>query len=121
MVQLDIIDKIKNEWLKGDKYRILVVFYYNNKVLGMNICDGQVEYFGKKGTIILISMEVQWEEISDGSQSQGFCYYYFDCVIKSYTRQYHIQLGAVVYKMKHIFKETNPRVKEMCTQSDNVT
>ena len=28
MVQLNIIDKIKNYWMKGDKYRVLIVLYH---------------------------------------------------------------------------------------------
>ena len=35
--------------------------------------------------------------------------------------QDHVQVGAVVQKIKQIFKEKNPSVKEMFIQSDNST
>ena len=34
MVQFDIIEKTKNEWLKGDKSRIIIMLDHNQKVIG---------------------------------------------------------------------------------------
>ena len=55
------------------------------KVIGMMFREGQVEYFGKKGMSLLGSMEVRQKESSDGSQSQGFHYYFVEYVTKWYS------------------------------------
>ena len=61
------------------------MLYHNQKVLGMDFYEEKVEYFGKTGVSLIGSMEVQYEEISNGSQSQGFSYSFFDYVIKGYS------------------------------------
>ena len=50
-----------------------------------------------------------------------FLYYFVYYVIKGYTGQVHIKLGAIFQKMQHIFKEKKTSAKEMCIQSDNTT
>ena len=47
MVNFDMIDNTKNEFLKGDKSRIIIVLDKNHKFLGKNFHGGQVEHFGK--------------------------------------------------------------------------
>ena len=74
MVQFDIIDKTKNECLKGGKSIILILLDRKQQVLGMIFCEGKVEYFVTYGISILGSMEFQWEESSNGPQSQEFYY-----------------------------------------------
>ena len=44
-----------------EKNSIINVLDHKQKVLGMNFCEGQVEYFGKKGMSILGPMKVWWE------------------------------------------------------------
>ena len=58
-------------------------------------------------------MEVRWEESSDGLQSHGFRYYFVDYVIKGYSGQDHIQVGAVDKKIKALLKENNPSAKKI--------
>ena len=41
MVQFDIIDKTKNEFLKGDTYSIIIVLDHNQKVPGMDFVRGR--------------------------------------------------------------------------------
>ena len=53
MVNFDIIDKTNNDFPKGDKSRILIVLYHKQKIIGMDFCEGKVEYLGKNGMSIL--------------------------------------------------------------------
>ena len=56
MVQFDIIENIKNDYLKENKYRIIIVLDHNHKFLGMKFCEEQVKYFSKRAWESL----VQW-------------------------------------------------------------
>ena len=74
MVQFNMIENTNNEWLKGGKSIILILLDRKQQVLGMIFCEGKVEYFVTYGISILGSMEFQWEESSNGPQSQEFYY-----------------------------------------------
>ena len=54
--------------------------------------------------ILLGSMEIQWEESRNGTQSRVFYYYFVCSIIKGYTEWDHIQVGVIVQKMQHILK-----------------
>ena len=76
MVQLDIIYKIKNEWMKGYKSKNIIMLDHKKKVLGMKFHGGKVDLFWRNGMIILGSMEVKWKECNDRLQSQLFSYFF---------------------------------------------
>lgn len=118
-VQFHEINKIKEQWLKGDSRRVLVVVDHKQKVLGMKYRESQVEYFGKKGMSLLGSMEVRWVENSDGTE--GFTYSFVDYIIRGYAGQDHVQVCAVVQKTVHMLLEKSPNTTELCVQSDNAT
>ena len=100
MVQFDIINMTKDEWFKVDISRIITVLNHKQKVIRMRFCEGQIECVGKNVMSILGSKELQWEEISNGSQSRVFFYYYFYCVIKGYSGKDNTQLGDIDQKMQ---------------------
>ena len=97
----------------------MFVLDHKHKVLGMNLREGQVEYFVKMFISLLSSMQFQCYESIDGSQSQVFCCYFVDYVIKGYSVQDHIQVGSIVQKIRNILKGNNLSVNETCVHSDN--
>jgi hypothetical protein len=118
-VQFYEIHKLKEEWLKADSSRFLIVMDHKQKVLGMKYREGQVEYFGKKGMSLLGTMQVRW--VVDINGDGGFQYAFVDYVVKGYSGQDHIQVCAVIQQMVQLIQEKQPETKEVCFQSDNAT
>ena len=66
---------------------------HKQNILQMRYCEGQVDYYGKRGMRLLRIMEIRWkvdEEVS------GFEYSFLDYVIKVYSGQDHVQVSAVI-------------------------
>ena len=58
MIQFDMIDKTKNELLKGCKSSILILLDHKRNVLRIKFREGQVEYFGKMAIFSLTQLRL---------------------------------------------------------------
>ena len=68
--------------------------------------------------VLLGIMEIRWK--FDGEVS-GFEYLFFDCVIKGYSSQDHMQVAAVIQLAADTVQDHHPDAKNVMIQSDNAS
>ena len=117
LVQFAEIERIKIS-LKTNPQKLLIITDHKQKILQMEYCEGQVEYYGKKGKSCLGTMVVQWVKKND---HWGYSYQFIDIVFKGYDGQDNVQEAVSVEMLvKHIHSKF-PGTKEIVFQSDNAT
>ena len=74
----------------------------------MRYQEVQVDYYGKKCTILLRIIKIRWKV--DGEVS-GFEYSFIDNVIKGYSGQDHVQVADLIQLSIEATQDHHPSVK----------
>ena len=82
----------------------------------MRYQEGQVDYYVKKGMSLLGIVEIR-QKFDEGVS--GVEYLFVEYVIKIYSGQYHVQVGAVMQLDIYIMQYCHPSPQNAIIQSDN--
>ena len=89
----------------------------------MKCREGQIDCYGKKGMILLGSMEVQWATREDaiGKIVGGFQHKFCDYALKGYSGQDNVQVSSSLEIITHGVSNKCPNMTEIAFQSDKTT
>ena len=63
-------------------------FDHKQKIIPMGFCEGQIEYFGKRGMSLLgFMLVIRGIKGFDGKTKEGITYYFYDVVMDKYSSQ----------------------------------
>ena len=79
--------------LKNDTSSFILVINHKQKIKPMEYRDSQVKYYGKKGMRLLGMMMIRWKI---GDNEAGCENSLNNYVVKGYTAQNYIQVGAII-------------------------
>ena len=79
--------------LKNDTSSFILVINHKQKIKPMEYRDSQVKYYGKKGMRLLGMMMIRWKI---GNNEAGCENSLNNYVVKGYTSQNKIQVGAII-------------------------
>ena len=90
--------------LKNDISSVILVIDHKQKIEPVRYRESQVEYYGKKGMILLGMTTIRWKI---GDNEAGYEYSCHDYVVKEYKSQNHIQVGAMIQLASRIINDNN--------------
>ena len=84
----------------------------------MRYQEVQVDYYDKKGMILLGFMEKRWKVIG---KVRGLEYEFSDYVINRYSVKDHVQVASIIQSAIDTVKYLHPAANNVIIQSDNAS